>query len=87
MVTYCQVAVCSQPKVAPIRSLYCYYHKIKGNDIVTGDALDAVDRCVHEDPELPDVYTVQSRIAKHAGDLEAAVAAACKAESLDLADR
>ena len=42
---------------------------------------------MHEDPELPDVYTVQSRIAKHAGDLDAAAAAACKAESLDLADR
>ncbi len=54
---------------------------------MAGDALAAVERCIQEDPDLPDVYSVQSRILKHAGDLNAAVAAACKAESLDLADR
>ena len=58
-----------------------------GNMFTAGDALAAVQRCIEEAPDLPDVYTVQSRIAKHAGDLEAAVAAACRAESLDLADR
>jgi len=56
-------------------------------DATSGQALATIERCLDEEPTLPDVYTVQSRIAKHAGDLEAAVAAACKAESLDLADR
>lgn len=56
-------------------------------DAAPGHALATIQRCIDEEPTLPDLYTVQGRIAKHAGDLEAAVAAACKAESLDLADR
>ncbi|CAL8463644.1 g3178 [Coccomyxa elongata] len=73
----------------PQAKLWALYYLAQHYDKLgqTGDALAAVQRCIEEAPDLPDVYTVQSRIAKHAGDLEAAVAAACKAESLDLADR
>lgn len=38
-------------------------------------------------PSLPELYTVQARILKHAGDPEGAAIGASKAESMDLADR
>ena len=52
-----------------------------------GDALQMVDRCIHHSPTLLELYTVQCRILKHAGDPEGAAAAADKARSMDLADR
>ncbi|DBA72018.1 TPA: hypothetical protein ACH3X2_010757 [Trebouxia sp. C0005] len=53
----------------------------------TGDALQMVDRCIYHSPALLELYTIQCRILKHAGDPEGAAAAADKARSMDLADR
>ncbi|KAL3138957.1 hypothetical protein ABBQ32_005768 [Trebouxia sp. C0010 RCD-2024] len=53
----------------------------------TGDALGMLDRCIQHSPSLLELYTVQCRILKHAGDPEGAAAAADKARSMDLADR
>ena len=55
--------------------------------LCAGDALEMVDRCIHHSPTLLELYTVQCRILKHAGDPEGAAAAADKARSMDLADR
>ena len=52
-----------------------------------GDALEMVDRCIQHTPTLLELYTVQCKIMKHAGDPEGAAAAADKARSMDLADR
>lgn len=52
-----------------------------------GEALRLLEQCKQLAPTLPELYTVQSRILKHAGDPQGAAAAACKAESMDLADR
>ena len=53
----------------------------------TGAALAALDRCFGVAPKLPELYSVQARVLKHAGDPAGAAAAAVKAQSLDLADR
>lgn len=52
-----------------------------------GEALSTIQECIDLAADVPEVYSVQSRVLKHAGDPEGAAAAACKAESLDLADR
>lgn len=52
-----------------------------------GDALEMLDRCIQHSPTLLELYTVQCKILKHAGDAEGAAAAADKARSMDLADR
>ena len=52
-----------------------------------GEALRLLEQCKELAPTLPELYTVQSRILKHAGDPQGAAEAACKAESMDLADR
>ena len=52
-----------------------------------GDALEMLERCIQHTPSLLELYTVQCRILKHAGDPEGAAAAADKARSMDLADR
>lgn len=49
--------------------------------------MDMLQRCIQQCPELLELYTLQCKIAKHAGDLEGAAAAADKARSMDLADR
>lgn len=46
-----------------------------------------ISRCSELEPTVPEVYTVKSRILKHAGDVEGAAASAVRAQSLDLADR
>ena len=46
-----------------------------------------LERCIQHTPTLLELYTVQCRILKHAGDPEGAAAAADKARSMDLADR
>ena len=46
-----------------------------------------LDRCIQHAPTLLELYTVQCKILKHAGDPEGAAAAADKARSMDLADR
>ena len=46
-----------------------------------------LDRCIQRDPDLLELYTLQCKILKHAGDFEGAAAAADKARSMDLADR
>ena len=46
-----------------------------------------LDRCIQQEPTLLELYSVQCKIFKHAGDPEAAAAAADKARSMDLADR
>ena len=53
----------------------------------TGAALEMVERCIQKDASLTELYSLKSRILKHAGDLDGAAAAADKAQSLDLADR
>lgn len=53
----------------------------------TGDALEMLQKCIEQFPELLELYTLQCKILKHAGDLEGAAAAADKARSMDLADR
>ncbi len=55
--------------------------------ICAGEALRLLEQCKELAPTLPELYTVQSRILKHAGDPQGAAEAACKAESMDLADR
>ncbi len=55
--------------------------------LCTGEALRLLEQCKELAPTLPELYTVQSRILKHAGDPQGAAEAACKAESMDLADR
>ena len=55
--------------------------------LCAGEALRLLEQCKQLAPTLPELYTVQSRILKHAGDPQGAAAAACKAESMDLADR
>jgi peptide alpha-N-acetyltransferase len=52
-----------------------------------GAALAALGRCLEVAPTLPELYSVQARVLKHAGDPQGAAAAAVKAQSLDLADR
>ena len=52
-----------------------------------GEALRLLQQCRELAPTLPELYAVQGRILKHAGDLEGAAAVACRAESMDLADR
>ena len=52
-----------------------------------GDALEMLQRCIEQSPELLELYTLQCKILKHAGDLAGAAAAADKARSMDLADR
>lgn len=52
-----------------------------------GDALAALARCLELAPTLPELYSCQARVLKHAGDPQGAAAAAVKAQSLDLADR
>ncbi|CAK0738600.1 hypothetical protein CVIRNUC_001066 [Coccomyxa viridis] len=53
----------------------------------TGEALRRLQQCRELAPTLPELYAVQGRILKHAGDPEGAAAVACRAESMDLADR
>ena len=53
----------------------------------TGDALEMLQRCIEQSPELLELYTLQCKILAHAGDLAGAAAAADKARSMDLADR
>lgn len=53
----------------------------------TGEALKLLGQCAELAPTLPELYTVQSRILKHAGDPDGAAKAACRAESMDLSDR
>lgn len=52
-----------------------------------GEALRLLQQCRELAPTLPELYAVQGRILKHAGDPEGAAAVACRAESMDLADR
>ena len=52
-----------------------------------GEALRRLQQCRELAPTLPELYAVQGRILKHAGDPEGAAAVACRAESMDLADR
>lgn len=54
---------------------------------IVGDAVEMVDRCIQHTPTLLELYTVQCKILKHAGDPQGAAAAADKARSMDLADR
>ena len=44
-------------------------------------------RCLELAPTLPEAYSVQARLLKHAGDPQGAAVAAVRAQSLDLADR
>ena len=46
-----------------------------------------LERCIQHTPTLLELYTVQCKILKHAGDPQGAAAAADKARSMDLADR
>lgn len=50
-------------------------------------AFQMISRCSEIAPTVPEVYTVKSRILKHAGDVEGAAASAVRAQGLDLADR
>ena len=54
---------------------------------IAGEALKLLEQCKELAPTLPELYTVQSRILKHAGDPQGAAVVACKAEIMDLADR
>ncbi|GAV89376.1 NARP1 domain-containing protein/TPR_11 domain-containing protein [Cephalotus follicularis] len=50
-------------------------------------ALSKIDEAIEHTPTVIDLYSVKSRILKHAGDLAAAAALADEARCMDLADR
>ncbi|KAF7843310.1 N-terminal acetyltransferase A complex auxiliary subunit NAA15 [Senna tora] len=50
-------------------------------------ALSKIDEAIEHTPTVIDLYSVKSRILKHAGDLVAAAALADEARCMDLADR
>ncbi|GAA0148143.1 acetyltransferase [Lithospermum erythrorhizon] len=50
-------------------------------------ALKKIDEAIEHTPTVIDLYSVKSRILKHAGDLSASAALADEARCLDLADR
>ncbi|XP_010532133.1 PREDICTED: N-alpha-acetyltransferase 15, NatA auxiliary subunit-like [Tarenaya hassleriana] len=50
-------------------------------------ALSKIDEAIEHTPTVIDLYSVKSRILKHAGDLTAAAALADEARCMDLADR
>ncbi|XP_054780872.1 N-terminal acetyltransferase A complex auxiliary subunit NAA15-like isoform X1 [Prosopis cineraria] len=50
-------------------------------------ALSRIDEAIKHTPTVIDLYSVKSRILKHAGDLAAAAALADEARYMDLADR
>ncbi|KAL2539245.1 tetratricopeptide repeat (TPR)-containing protein [Abeliophyllum distichum] len=50
-------------------------------------ALAKVDEAIEHTPTVIDLYSIKSRILKHAGDLSAAAALADEARCMDLADR
>ncbi|KAG8656320.1 N-terminal acetyltransferase A complex auxiliary subunit NAA15 isoform X2 [Manihot esculenta] len=50
-------------------------------------ALAKIDEAIEHTPTVIDLYSVKSRILKHAGDLAAAAALADEARCMDLADR
>ncbi|GAA0157196.1 acetyltransferase [Lithospermum erythrorhizon] len=50
-------------------------------------ALKKIDEAIEHTPTVIDLYSVKSRILKHAGDSQAAAALADEARCLDLADR
>ncbi|TKY48130.1 N-alpha-acetyltransferase 15, NatA auxiliary subunit [Spatholobus suberectus] len=50
-------------------------------------ALSKIDEAIDHTPTVIDLYSVKSRILKHAGDLAAAAAFADEARCMDLADR
>ncbi|GAB2269440.1 N-alpha-acetyltransferase 16, NatA auxiliary subunit [Dionaea muscipula] len=50
-------------------------------------ALAKIDEAIEHTPTVIDLYSVKSRILKHAGDLTAAAALADEARCMDLADR
>ncbi|CAN4086801.1 unnamed protein product [Withania somnifera] len=50
-------------------------------------ALTRIDEAIEHTPTVIDLYTVKSRILKHAGDLAAAASLADEARCMDLADR
>ncbi|KAJ1429089.1 Tetratricopeptide-like helical domain superfamily [Sesbania bispinosa] len=50
-------------------------------------ALSKIDEAIEHTPTVIDLYSVKSRILKHAGDLGAAAAFADEARCMDLADR
>ncbi|CAJ1955176.1 unnamed protein product [Sphenostylis stenocarpa] len=50
-------------------------------------SLSKIDEAIHHTPTVIDLYSVKSRILKHAGDLVAAAAFADEARCMDLADR
>ncbi|KAJ8452025.1 hypothetical protein Cgig2_016606 [Carnegiea gigantea] len=50
-------------------------------------ALAKIDEAINHTPTVIDLYSVKSRILKHAGDLKAAAALADEARCMDLADR
>jgi tetratricopeptide (TPR) repeat protein len=52
-----------------------------------GIALSKIDEAIEHTPTVIDLYSVKSRILKHAGDLAAAAALAEEARCMDLADR
>ncbi|KAG6665313.1 N-terminal acetyltransferase A complex auxiliary subunit NAA15 [Carya illinoinensis] len=52
-----------------------------------GVALSKIDEAIEHTPTVIDLYSVKSRILKHAGDLAAAAALADEARCMDLADR
>ncbi|KAJ8427810.1 hypothetical protein Cgig2_007786 [Carnegiea gigantea] len=52
-----------------------------------GTALAKIDEAISHTPTVIDLYSVKSRILKHAGDLTAAAALADEARCMDLADR
>ena len=53
----------------------------------TGRALETIELCIHDYPSVLEGYTAKAKILKHAGDLEAAAAAADRARTMDKADR
>ncbi|XP_004506868.1 N-terminal acetyltransferase A complex auxiliary subunit NAA15-like [Cicer arietinum] len=50
-------------------------------------SLSKIDEAIEHTPTVIDLYSVKSRILKHAGDLKAAAAFADEARRMDLADR
>ncbi|KAL2455833.1 tetratricopeptide repeat (TPR)-containing protein [Forsythia ovata] len=50
-------------------------------------ALAKIDEAIEHTPTVIDLYSIKSRILKHAGDLSAAAALADEARCMDLADR
>ncbi|KAL5072633.1 hypothetical protein RYX36_011617 [Vicia faba] len=51
------------------------------------NSLSKIDEAIEHTPTVIDLYSVKSRILKHAGDLNAAAAFADEARRMDLADR